>query len=149
MSMEEIIKSETDKFVNLYLNMLKENKVVINITDITDPALEVYLRAGVAQGIAIASKALLKAPVDKILPYNSEDKTKAEQLPTKEEYEESITNIITEESIISYTQYSEPKYQCPKCGGGMCRDNSKVITSYPSQYEYKCNKCGHIEYQYN
>lgn len=45
--------------------------------------------------------------------------------------------------------YSEPKYKCPKCSdGGMCRDNTKVLTSLPPKYEYKCNKCGHIEYKY-
>ncbi len=66
------------------------------------------------------------------------------RLPSKEEYESAID--------IEYRPFSEwslPKYQCPKCHeGGMCRNEMKVLTSCPPQYEYKCNKCGHIDYQY-
>lgn len=43
---------------------------------------------------------------------------------------------------------SEPKYRCPKCGGGMRRNEMVVLTSYPAQYEYQCDKCGHVEYQF-
>lgn len=46
-------------------------------------------------------------------------------------------------------KYSEPKYKCPKCAvGGMCRDNQKVLTSYPPKYKYVCNACGNVEYKY-
>ena len=45
--------------------------------------------------------------------------------------------------------WSSPVYRCKKCGdGGMCRDNTKVLTSYPPKYEYRCNKCGNVEYRY-
>ena len=45
-------------------------------------------------------------------------------------------------------QWSEPKYQCPKCGGGMCKNLMVTLTTYPAQYEYQCDKCGYIEYQF-
>lgn len=63
-------------------------------------------------------------------------------LPTAEEYRASITMP----EIMN--KYSEPKYQCPKCGGGMCRNEMVVLTSYPAKYEYSCNKCGYVDYQY-
>lgn len=64
-------------------------------------------------------------------------------LPTAEEYRESINVTFGFPS-----EWSEPKYQCPKCGGGMCRNEMLVLASYPPKYKYKCNKCGHVEYQY-
>ena len=61
------------------------------------------------------------------------------QLPTKEEYENSILQ----------NEYSEPIYLCPECKkGGMCRNLKIISTSYPPKHKYKCNKCGHIDYQY-
>lgn len=36
---------------------------------------------------------------------------------------------------------------CPECGGGgMCKNNMIVLTSIPPKYEYRCNKCGYVEY---
>lgn len=65
-------------------------------------------------------------------------------LPTAKEYEEAAKKIA-----FQFTgQWSEPKYQCPKCGGGMRRNEMIVLTSYPAKYEYQCDKCGHIDYQY-
>lgn len=65
-------------------------------------------------------------------------------LPTKEEFFESELNI----DLIP-DQWSEPKYQCPKCDdGGMCKNLFKVLTSYPAKYEYQCNKCGHTEFHF-
>ncbi len=65
-------------------------------------------------------------------------------LPSAKEYREAA-----EKAAFQFTaQWSEPKYQCPKCGGGMCRNEMVVLTSYPAQYEYQCDKCGHIDYQY-
>ena len=66
--------------------------------------------------------------------------TSITNLPTAKEYREA--------AIPFASQWSEPKYQCPKCGGGMCRNEMVVLTSYPAQYEYQCDKCGYIEYQY-
>lgn len=64
-------------------------------------------------------------------------------LPTADEYRESI-------GFPYYFQreWSEPKYACPACGGGMCRNETVVLTSNPPKYEYQCNKCGHVEYQF-
>lgn len=42
--------------------------------------------------------------------------------------------------------YCEPKYQCPKCDGAMCKNSMYALTTYPVQYAYKCNKCGLVEY---
>ena len=28
-------------------------------------------------------------------------------------------------------KWSEPKYPCPECGAGMCRNETIVLTSYP------------------
>ena len=65
-------------------------------------------------------------------------------LPTAKEYRETAKKP----AFRSTSQWSEPKYQCPKCGGGMCRNEMVVLTSSPAQYEYQCNKCGYVDYQY-
>lgn len=64
-------------------------------------------------------------------------------LPTADEYRKFIGVPYTYQR-----EWSEPKYICPKCGGGMCRNEMVVLASYPAQYEYKCDKCGHVEYQF-
>lgn len=65
-------------------------------------------------------------------------------LPSAKEYRE-----VTQKAAFQFTgQWSEPKYQCPECGGGMCRNEMITLTSYPAQYLYQCDKCGHKEYQY-
>lgn len=66
--------------------------------------------------------------------------TSTTNLPTAKEYREAALPFTS--------QWSEPKYQCPKCGGGMRRNEMVVLTSYPAQYEYQCDKCGYVEYQY-
>ena len=66
--------------------------------------------------------------------------TSITNLPTDKEYREATLQFLS--------QWSEPKYQCPKCGGGMRRNEMVVLTSYPAQYEYQCDQCGYIEYQY-
>ena len=72
-----------------------------------------------------------------------------ENLPTAEEYLEYLKQL----GQMSYDggiliKWSEPKYQCPECGGGMCKNLTTILTSLPPQYQYKCNKCGRIETQY-
>lgn len=65
-------------------------------------------------------------------------------LPTAKEYREAA-----QKSAFQFTaQWSEPKYQCPECGGGMCKNLMVTLTTYPAQYEYQCDKCGHTEYQF-
>lgn len=70
--------------------------------------------------------------------------TTATYLPSAKEYSE-----MANKAAFQFTaQWSEPKYQCPKCSGGMCKNLMVVLTSYPVQYEYQCDKCGYIEYQH-
>lgn len=70
--------------------------------------------------------------------------TTTTNLPTAKEY-----RAMAEKTAFQFTsQWSEPKYLCPKCGGGMCRNEMVVLTSYPAKYEYRCNTCGHVEYQF-
>ena len=66
------------------------------------------------------------------------------KLPTKEEYEKSIGGWTS----CGFEQWSEPKYQCPVCGGGMCKNLTVILTTWPEQYTYMCNKCGHVETQF-
>lgn len=73
---------------------------------------------------------------------NNTCETTKSTLPTAEEYAARF-NIYD-----SFTAWSEPKYKCPKCDGGMCRDETTILTSYPPQRLYRCNKCGHIDYQF-
>ena len=68
---------------------------------------------------------------------------KKTDLPSADEYRNSI-------GVQYYYQreWSEPKYVCPKCGGGMCRHETIVLASNPPKCEYQCNQCGYIEYQF-
>lgn len=64
---------------------------------------------------------------------------------TKEEYiaKNEESNILFEQ----YEQYSEPKFDCPVCKtGGMCKDNTIILPSFPPKYQYICNSCRHVEY---
>ena len=75
----------------------------------------------------------------------TEEKTpnSVKDLPSAEEYQKSLNQFIFDE------KWSAPKYLCPKCGeGGMRRREDIVLDSYPPQRLYKCDKCGHIEYQF-
>lgn len=63
-------------------------------------------------------------------------------LPSAKEYREMANQIDFS------ARWSEPKYQCPKCNGGMRRDETIVLSSFPPQYMYECNKCGYRESQY-
>lgn len=62
---------------------------------------------------------------------------------TKEEY---ITQNQAERYFFT-EQYSEPKYDCPKCENGHMRKNlMMVLTSYPPMFQYECDTCGHVDY---
>lgn len=65
---------------------------------------------------------------------------KNNELPSKTEYEISLGEPL------SFQEWSEPKYKCSECGGGMCKNNMVTLTTYPAMYEYRCNKCGHVDY---
>lgn len=70
--------------------------------------------------------------------------TTTTNLPTAKEYREATSKTVFQFNA----RWSEPKYQCPKCGGGMCRNEMITLTSNPPQYEYQCDQCGRIEYQF-
>ena len=63
-----------------------------------------------------------------------------DNFPTAEEYK------AAHDKPTPMIEYSEPKYRCPKCDGAMCKNSMYALTTYPVQYEYKCNKCGLVEY---
>ncbi|MCQ2210100.1 MAG: hypothetical protein MJZ34_07385 [Paludibacteraceae bacterium] len=58
-------------------------------------------------------------------------------LPTMEEFQ-TILNIAN-----FSPEWSEPIFKCPKCDGGMCRNNKVVLASMPPKHKYRCNKCNH------
>lgn len=70
--------------------------------------------------------------------------SKTAHLPTAEEYRENVMKTV----LPTLQEWSSPKYQCPKCGGGMCKDLRIVLTSYPAQYKYQCQDCGYTETQF-
>ena len=62
-------------------------------------------------------------------------------IPSKEEYMNTLID-----KVLKTPTMSAPKYRCPSCQeGGMCRNEIILLCSYPPQYQYECNKCGHIE----
>ena len=67
------------------------------------------------------------------------------ELPTRDEYANEPTIILTQTT----SEWSEPKYKCPKCGeGGMCKNLRYVLASNPARYKYRCDTCGYIDYQF-
>ena len=65
-------------------------------------------------------------------------------LPSKEDYLESNKRTYTD-----FSEWSEPKYKCPKCeNGGMRKNLTVILTSLPCQYVYKCNECGYTEHHF-
>lgn len=68
----------------------------------------------------------------------------ATHLPTAKEYREAADKMKFQFTA----RWSEPRYQCPECGGGMCRNEMAVLCLFPPLYEYQCDKCGFKEYQF-
>ena len=76
---------------------------------------------------------------------NVECTTIKTNLPTAEEYEKLDSEYLDSYFDLSLKRLSEPKYQCPKCKeGGMCRDETIILTSNPPQHRYECNKCHYV-----
>ena len=65
-------------------------------------------------------------------------------LPSAEEYRAAAEKF----ALRFNSEWSEPKYKCPKCDGGMRRNLAITLASYPPQYKYQCDNCGHIDYQF-
>lgn len=64
-----------------------------------------------------------------------------DSLKTLEEYMKEHPEITNQYG--DFGEFSEPKFKCPKCGGNVRKNLSIVLTSYPPQYRYDCEKCGH------
>ena len=66
------------------------------------------------------------------------------ELPSKENYIKTVPKIVYNNG------WTEPKYKCIKCSGGMCKNlkGGITLTSNPPIYknEYRCNNCGYVEY---
>ena len=69
-------------------------------------------------------------------------------LPTESEFDDSNKALLEYIKIIQ-DQWTEPKFICPKCNkGGMCKDLTKVLTTMPPSFKYRCYKCGYITYKH-
>lgn len=69
------------------------------------------------------------------------------QLPSAEEYVQKDAEYQQHYWEWSTRRWSQPLYICPKCKeGGMCRDETVILTSIPPKHMYECNKCHHVEY---
>ena len=69
------------------------------------------------------------------------------KLPSAEEYAQKDAEYQQHYWEWSTRGWSQPLYICPKCKeGGMCRDETIVLTSIPPKHMYECNKCHHVEY---
>lgn len=133
--MEELIKQKIQEEIEKVKSKLKSQGYELSATD------EQMFRMGISYGISISSIALSSLPVD-ITFLDPEKKNEDNELPSLEEYESK--NSINVEDIAR--QWSKPKFKCSKCGGGMCKNEMIVLTSYPASYQYSCDKCGNIEY---
>ena len=63
----------------------------------------------------------------------------------KEEYINQ-NSINIEPMPYEWKEWSEPKYECPKCGGPVRKNLLMVHPSNPPRYTYKCDKCGKVDY---
>lgn len=65
----------------------------------------------------------------------------------KEEYLDLNRGIILNDLL---QQWTNPLYECPKCGGHVCRSNTRglMLTCNPPIYQdlYRCMDCGFEEY---
>lgn len=64
-------------------------------------------------------------------------------LPSKEEYIKTHTPVKESDR---FQKWSEPKYKCSFCGGGMRKNLTTVLRSYPTKYVYRCDNCGNEEH---
>ena len=70
-----------------------------------------------------------------------QEQIERKDLPTAEEYKKDAVPSTT-----PILEYREPVYQCPSCDSGMmCKVSMFHGKSWPTTYEYRCDKCGFIE----
>ena len=55
-------------------------------------------------------------------------------------------NKKTSATTVKIPEWSEPKFKCPKCGGGMRENNFAIIMSIPPEHKFVCQDCGYIEH---
>ena len=87
---------------------------------------------------------LLISKEDFIDAYNRYIKEQTTQensnLPSHDDYfRKKMDNWSYSGGIMS--NYSEPCFKCPKCGGNVRRNLTMTLASYPPQYRYDCDKC--------
>lgn len=71
-----------------------------------------------------------------------------DNLPSSEDYQKRSEEYANEHFKINMMQYSGPHYRCPMCQeGGMCRDETVSLLSYPPKHKYVCNKCNFVDYK--
>lgn len=129
--MNKMINKEINELCNKIKNDYREKGYTMTVMD------EVMLKSGMAYGVPLVSKILASIEFD---PFgDTSDIT--DELPSIEQYQSSKFAIAMQND-----EYSEPLFKCPKCDGGMCKNLTRTLTSLPPSYEYKCDKCGHIEY---
>ena len=69
------------------------------------------------------------------------------KLPSAEEYAQKDAEYQQHYWEWSTRRWSQPLYICPKCKeGGMCRDETVILTSIPPKHMYECNKCHYVDY---
>lgn len=47
-----------------------------------------------------------------------------------------------------FTNKIKTNIQCPKCGEPLYKRTDIVLTSYPAQYQYECEKCNWVGYAF-
>ena len=51
-------------------------------------------------------------------------------------------------SLEAFTNKKKTDIQCPECGEPLYKRMDIVLTTYPAQYQYECDKCGWVGYAY-
>lgn len=139
MNTNEFAKNKTDELVNdLKQKMLKAG-IPMTQRD------EDFFRMGMSHGITLSAFILGNMPVD--ITLENGEKKNENKLPTKDEYVSSTVSSI--DVGISTEKYSEPRFKCPKCGGGMRKNLQEICTSLPPKYEYRCDTCGLVTFLNN
>lgn len=118
----------------------RRNKIQIRDDGIYEPCCE-FSEEGTESNYK-----LMMSRDDFIKAYNKYIKAEKDEdnnLPNKDSYFKSRMDSYTFVDGIG-CQYSEPCFKCPKCGGKVRKNLGMVLTSYPPQYRYECDKCDYV-----
>lgn len=72
-----------------------------------------------------------------------EGKERKTVLLTVGQYKEEVR---LSQQLMVESEWSEPKYKCPNCGGIVRKNLRVAFPTYPTKYLYKCNMCKYEEY---